>query len=137
MSGLSGLRAVVTGGASGIGLATAHSLAAQGAAVAVLDLDPGGVSEPLLGLRADVSDDASVRAAVEQAVERLGGLDIVVNNAGIGAVGTIEDNMRIGAHAGQQLQLADGSVREHLAHPLLLGGDDSRGGWHQGDPLDR
>jgi NAD(P)-dependent dehydrogenase (short-subunit alcohol dehydrogenase family) len=82
----------VTGGASGIGLATARSLAAQGAAVAVLDLDPGGVSEPLLGLRADVSDDASVRAAVEQAVERLGGLDILVNNAGIGAVGTIEDN---------------------------------------------
>ncbi|PIM66881.1 short-chain dehydrogenase [Streptomyces sp. JV178] len=92
MSGLSGLRAVVTGGASGIGLATARSLAAQGAAVAVLDLDPGGVSEPLLGLRADVSDDASVRAAVEQAVERLGGLDILVNNAGVGAVGTIEDN---------------------------------------------
>ncbi|WP_055711435.1 SDR family NAD(P)-dependent oxidoreductase [Streptomyces torulosus] len=92
MTGLSGLRAVVTGGASGIGLATARTLAAQGAAVAVLDLDPGGVSEPLLGLRADVSDDASVRAAVEQAAERLGGLDILVNNAGIGAVGTIEDN---------------------------------------------
>ena len=92
MTGLSGLSAVVTGGASGIGLATARSLAAQGAAVAVLDLDPGGVSEPLLGLRADVSDDASVRAAVEQAVERLGGLDILVNNAGVGAVGTIEDN---------------------------------------------
>ena len=92
MTGLSGLRAVVTGGASGIGLATARSLAAQGAAVAVLDLDPGGVSEPLLGLRADVSDDASVRTAVEQAVERLGGLDILVNNAGIGAVGSIEDN---------------------------------------------
>jgi len=92
MTGMSGLRAVVTGGASGIGLATARSLAAQGAAVAVLDLDPGGVSEPLVGLRADVSDDASVRTAVEQAVERLGGLDILVNNAGIGAVGTIEDN---------------------------------------------
>ncbi|KUO14807.1 SDR family NAD(P)-dependent oxidoreductase [Streptomyces dysideae] len=92
MTGLSGLKAVVTGGASGIGLATARALAAQGAAVAVLDLDPGGVSEPLLGLQADVSDDASVRAAVEQAAERLGGLDILVNNAGIGAVGTIEDN---------------------------------------------
>ncbi|AYN43344.1 SDR family oxidoreductase [Streptomyces dangxiongensis] len=92
MTGLSGLKAVITGGASGIGLATARALAAQGAAVAVLDLDPGGVSEPLLGLRADVSDDASVRAAVEQAAARLGGLDILVNNAGIGAVGTIEDN---------------------------------------------
>ncbi|MDX2863296.1 SDR family NAD(P)-dependent oxidoreductase, partial [Streptomyces scabiei] len=92
MIGLSGLRAVVTGGASGIGLATARALAAQGASVAVLDLDPGGVSEPLLGLQADVTDDVSVRAAVEQAAERLGGLDILVNNAGIGAVGTIEDN---------------------------------------------
>ncbi|WP_327342244.1 SDR family NAD(P)-dependent oxidoreductase [Streptomyces europaeiscabiei] len=92
MTGLSGLRAVVTGGASGIGLATARALAAQGAAVAVLDLDPGGVGEPLLGLRADVTDDGSVRAAVEQAAEWLGGLDILVNNAGIGAIGTVEDN---------------------------------------------
>ncbi|MFF5570274.1 SDR family NAD(P)-dependent oxidoreductase [Streptomyces luteogriseus] len=92
MSGLSGLKAVVTGGASGIGLATARALAAQGAAVAVLDLDPGGVSEPLLGLQADVSDDASVRAAVSTAADRLGGIDILVNNAGIGAAGTVEDN---------------------------------------------
>ncbi|MFF5521777.1 SDR family NAD(P)-dependent oxidoreductase [Streptomyces coeruleorubidus] len=92
MTGLTGLRAVVTGGASGIGLAAARALAAQGAAVAVLDLDPGGVSEPLLGLQADVSDGVRVRAAVDLAAERLGGLDILVNNAGIGAVGTVEDN---------------------------------------------
>ncbi|MER6564508.1 SDR family oxidoreductase, partial [Streptomyces sp. NPDC001027] len=92
MTELSGLRAIVTGGASGIGLATARTLAARGASVAVLDLDPDGVDDPLLGLRADVTDDASVRAAVGQAAERLGGLDIVVNNAGVGAVGTIEDN---------------------------------------------
>ena len=92
MTGLSGLRAIVTGGASGIGLATAQALAAQGAAVAVLDLEPAGVRRPLLGLQADVSDDASVRAAVDAAATALGGIDIVVNNAGIGAVGTIEDN---------------------------------------------
>ena len=92
MTGLSGLRAVVTGGASGIGLATARALAAQGAAVAVLDLDPDGVSEPLLGFKADVSDDVSVRAAVDAAATRLGGIDILVNNAGIGAAGTVEDN---------------------------------------------
>ncbi|MFE4616768.1 SDR family NAD(P)-dependent oxidoreductase [Streptomyces sp. NPDC056747] len=92
MTELTGLKALVTGGASGIGLATARTLAARGAAVAVLDLDSEGVREPLLGLRADVSDDASVRSAVAEAAARLGGIDILVNNAGIGAAGTVEDN---------------------------------------------
>ena len=91
MAEFSGLTAIVTGGASGIGLATAKLLAGRGARVACLDLDPG-VPEPLTGLRADVTDDASVRAAVTAAAETLGGLDIVVNNAGIGAQGTVEDN---------------------------------------------
>ena len=92
MTGLSGLTAVVTGGASGIGLATARLLAEQGAKVAVLDLDPSGVPRPLLALKADVTDDASVRAATDEAARRLDGLDILVNNAGIGAAGTVEDN---------------------------------------------
>ncbi|RSS59044.1 SDR family NAD(P)-dependent oxidoreductase [Streptomyces sp. WAC01280] len=92
MSELSGLRAVVTGGASGIGRATAGLLAARGAAVAVLDLDPSTVDKPLRGYTADVSDDASVRAAVAAVAEDLGGIDILVNNAGIGATGTVEDN---------------------------------------------
>ncbi|MFE0450059.1 SDR family NAD(P)-dependent oxidoreductase [Streptomyces sp. NPDC058914] len=92
MTDLSGLKALVTGGASGIGLATARALAARGAAVAVLDIAPEGVPEPLAAFTADVGDDASVRAAVEAAAARLGGLDILVNNAGIGAAGTVEDN---------------------------------------------
>ncbi|GAA3771525.1 SDR family oxidoreductase [Plantactinospora mayteni] len=87
-----GLAAVVTGGASGIGLATATLLAARGARVACLDLNPGGVPEPLLGIATDVSDDTSVRAGVAAAAEALGGIDVLVNNAGIGAQGTVESN---------------------------------------------
>ncbi len=92
MSDFAGLAAIVTGGASGIGLATAKLLAARGAQVACLDIKPDDVPEPLVGLACDVTDDASVRAAVATAVERFGRLDIVVNNAGIGAIGTVADN---------------------------------------------
>ncbi|MET9832661.1 SDR family oxidoreductase [Streptomyces sp. NPDC006385] len=92
MSDFEGLKALVTGGASGIGRATAELLASRGAQVAVLDLDPSSVEKPLLAYRADVTDDTSVRWAVSAAVERLGGLDVLVNNAGIGAQGTVEDN---------------------------------------------
>jgi NAD(P)-dependent dehydrogenase (short-subunit alcohol dehydrogenase family) len=92
MSDFEGLKALVTGGASGIGRATAELLAARGARVAVLDLDPSSVEKPLLAYRADVTDDASVRTAVAAAAADLGGLDVVVNNAGIGAQGTVADN---------------------------------------------
>lgn len=87
-----GLKAVVTGGASGIGAAIAALLRERGAAVAVLDLEPQTAAAGLIALRCDVSDDASVRSAVEEAAMLLGGIDIVANNAGIGAQGTIEDN---------------------------------------------
>lgn len=89
---MEGLSALVTGGASGIGAATADLLASLGARVAVLDLAPEEADARHLALRCDVGDDASVRAAVDRAARELGGLDVVVNNAGVGAQGTVEHN---------------------------------------------
>lgn len=92
MSGdFDGLSVIVTGGASGIGLATARQFVLRGARVAVLDLSVDALDEELLGFQADISDEASVTRAVTAAAERFGGLDIVINNAGIGAQGTVED----------------------------------------------
>ncbi len=87
-----GLVAVVTGAGSGIGLATANMLAARGARVAALDLNPSAARAPLYAVTADVTADASVREAIDAAAQRFGGVDVVVNNAGIGSVGTVEEN---------------------------------------------
>lgn len=86
-----GLVAVVTGGASGIGLAIADELARRGARVAALDLKPAA-DGPHLGVQCDVSDTDSVNTAIATVVETFGRLDIVVNNAGIGAAGAVTDN---------------------------------------------
>jgi NAD(P)-dependent dehydrogenase (short-subunit alcohol dehydrogenase family) len=86
-----GLTAIVTGGAAGIGAAVVARLLEGGADVAVLDLRIDGADEAAFAVQADVADDASVRAAVAAVVERFGGIDIVVNNAGIGAQGTVEE----------------------------------------------
>lgn len=88
----SGIRALVTGGASGIGAATAATLLARGAQVAVLDLNPDGAPAGALALRCDVGDSASVDAAVASAAQQLGGIDVVINNAGIGAQGDVAAN---------------------------------------------
>src|SRR3954454_16353352 len=88
---MAGLRALVTGGASGIGAATARLMREAGAEVACLDLDPTGSPDGCLGLAGDVSDPG-VSLVVHEAAEQLGGLDVVVNNAGVGAAGTVEDS---------------------------------------------
>jgi len=84
-------RALVTGGASGIGLATARALAESGVEVAILDRAPSG-PDGFVFVFADVTDDVQVREAVASAIEQLGGLDILVNCAGIGAQGGVEAN---------------------------------------------
>lgn len=89
MSEFAGLVALVTGGGSGIGAAVADELADRGARVAVLDLTPG---ERHTGIVCDISDDASVCAAIDRVVDQLGRIDIVINNAGVGAIGAIDGN---------------------------------------------
>jgi NAD(P)-dependent dehydrogenase (short-subunit alcohol dehydrogenase family) len=86
---LAGRTAVVTGGASGIGRATAALLASRGAAVCVLDRAPDDRQH---GHACDITDDGAVRTAIAAVVAERGGLDILVNNAGIAAVGTVADN---------------------------------------------
>lgn len=94
-------RAIVTGAAGGIGAATAARFCEEGAAVVVADAAGSGVgdlAERLRGsgadahaLEFDVTDDAAVEAGVADAVDRLGGLDIVIANAGILRLGTLAE----------------------------------------------
>ncbi len=98
---LDGRVAVVTGGGSGIGLAIGERLAADGAAVAVLDLNRPAAEEAAakvtadggsaIGLAADVSNRATVEAAVATVVEHLGPPTILVNNAGLSHFGRFVD----------------------------------------------
>jgi NAD(P)-dependent dehydrogenase (short-subunit alcohol dehydrogenase family) len=92
---LTGRVALVTGGARGIGLATARALAARGASVAIVDLDATTAEQAAaqvhdtrsVGLAGDVTDRGAMQRAVATVVERFGGLDVVVANAGIASRG--------------------------------------------------
>jgi NAD(P)-dependent dehydrogenase (short-subunit alcohol dehydrogenase family) len=93
MTDFEGLVAIVTGGASGIGAATAALLAQRGAVVAILDRDISAIeSGKLFAIQCDVTDAAGVQKSVDAVVEKFGGIDIVINNAGIGAVGDVAAN---------------------------------------------
>lgn len=81
--------AVVTGSGSGIGLATAKLLKSKGATIFGLDLQHGALGDAGTWVSCDISDRASVNAAFEVIRTHVNQIDIVVNNAGIGAIGTI------------------------------------------------
>jgi NAD(P)-dependent dehydrogenase (short-subunit alcohol dehydrogenase family) len=88
---LANLIVAVTGGGSGIGKAACETFLRAGARVAVLDLAPGRWDDAL-AVQADVADQASMDAAMQAVAQRFGGIDVLLNNAGISAVGMVEDN---------------------------------------------
>ena len=92
MSDYDGLVTLVTGGASGIGAATVRLMSSRGAQVAVLDRDPGDPAYAGLSIPCDVTDSGGVTSAVDAVVQHFGRLDVVVNNAGIGAQGDVTAN---------------------------------------------
>jgi len=110
MSRLDGKIAIVTGSASGIGRQIALRFAREGARVAVADLNLGAAQEvaseiarggsPAIAVGMNVADEAQVEAGVAEVATRLGGVDILVSNAGIQHIAPLVD-----------LTLADGSVR--------------------------
>ena len=113
---VSGRVALVTGAARGIGFETARLLHARGASVVIVDLDATEAEEAAarigaertLGLAADVTDTSAIESTVEAAVERFGGLDIVVANAGV-------------ASTAATMRVVDPDVWERVVEVDLLG----------------
>ena len=144
VNAFAGLKAIVTGGASGLGAAVVRRLLDEGAEVAVLDLRPDGADPRAATIAADIASDESCRRAVAVAARGLGGLDIVVNNAGIGARGSIEANdddewarvlsvnvtgiARISRHALPHLRLSEhAAIVNTYGWILVQRGDSVRG----------
>ena len=99
MGALDGKVALITGGASGIGLATAQLYAREGARVAMADRNADGVQEAAralgdsaVGISADVTSESDVEAMVASCIERFGRLDIAFNNAGVAGVAPIHEH---------------------------------------------
>src|SRR4051794_24609148 len=93
---LQGRRAVITGGASGIGRATCQRFAGEGARVAVVDIDGAAAAKVAseidgLSFEVDVRDTAALAAAVDAAAAGVGGLDAVFNNAGVGRISRLHE----------------------------------------------
>jgi NAD(P)-dependent dehydrogenase (short-subunit alcohol dehydrogenase family) len=86
-----GLTAVVTGAGSGIGLEVVKGLKAQGATVFGLDIQEGAMSEYAQYIKCDVGSSESVKSAFAQIAAKTSVIDVLVNNAGVGAIGTVTD----------------------------------------------
>ena len=93
---LKGRKAIITGAAAGIGFETARRFAAEGAQVVLSDIDSMAVDAAAgeivgaIAIAADVTDQGQIDRMVSGAIEAFGGLDIIVNNAGIPMLGTVE-----------------------------------------------
>jgi NAD(P)-dependent dehydrogenase (short-subunit alcohol dehydrogenase family) len=135
---LSGQVAVVTGGSRGIGLAIAGALLSAGANVVItgrdrshLDLaakklSEGGRADRLLASRADVSDAGEAAGAISAAIEKFGGLDILINNAAVGVFASVEEMDPAGWHQVIQTNLSGVFFCCHAAIPAMR---KRGGGW--------
>jgi NAD(P)-dependent dehydrogenase (short-subunit alcohol dehydrogenase family) len=148
---LQGIRVLVTGAASGIGRKVAERCVQEGAIVAVLDLERSAAERACaavgaeLALVADVTDNAAVEAAIARMVGALGGLDGVVNNAGIPMVGRVDElseaawdrvlavNLKavylVSRAAWPHLRAADGGVIANTASVAGMWGSEAQAGY--------
>ncbi len=125
MGQLDGMVAIVTGGARGIGEGIASVMASQGANVAILDLDgetaaatAAALATPGMGMACDVILESPLQAAVKRVIERFGGLDIFVNNAGAGR-GPLDPSVTRPTGGGGRVEdMASESWDEQLAQNL-------------------
>jgi NAD(P)-dependent dehydrogenase (short-subunit alcohol dehydrogenase family) len=138
MSELTGRVAVVTGGSRGIGLAVARTLRQQGAAVAITGTDQSRLDSAagelkktagaarVLPLRADVRDSSQVKALFASVVSELGGVDILINNAGVGVFKPVADTTVDEWHRVIDTNLSGVFYCCHAALPLMK---QRGGGW--------
>ena len=114
-----GLTAVVTGAGSGIGLAVVRALHQQGARVFGLDLERGEMADFATWIQCDVGNPEKVKLAFEQISQEVEVIDILANNAGVGAVGTVEDSTEEEWHRVLNINVVGISRVSSAAMPLL------------------